>query len=107
MLRAPPEECSPDLCGAGEPHPCACLYKRSSNYSHALCLAPGPHELTLHDAMGFGWLGAQLSLDLKGFGRVHLVEQATGEPAEQATIHSADGTAHGTCGNIGLSELYP
>lgn len=41
VLLPPPDECSPDLCGAGGTAAnCGCLYGRNGTYSHTFCLSP-------------------------------------------------------------------
>ena len=45
-----------------EPGLCDCFYERDSVYTHQACLTPGEHTLNMGDALGFGWLGASVSL---------------------------------------------
>ena len=81
-------DCAPSLCGGSES--CGCVYRRGSNYTHHVCLSPGRHALTIHDAMGFGWLGARLSLHYKGHVAADAVALSDGERAivEQLARHA-------------------
>lgn len=61
----PASECAPALCAGGsegDSHACGCLYGGDQLLVHRVCLTPGAHILTLHDMMGFGWFGANLTL---------------------------------------------
>ena len=76
-------------------------------------LRRGTHFLTLTDSMGFGWMGANASIHLSGFGAVDLVDASSGAEATHVAIPSpsacmdacpdpaeqsnASGSSSGTC----------
>ena len=108
ILRPDPNECSPDLCGSGTD--CGCLYRSSSQYEHSFCLTPGRHTLTLEDHMGYGWFGANVSVNMSGYGRlllhdaeVDLHDPAADEmdtyPALDAVTIPTPRACYSTCGD--------
>ena len=88
-LEALPHECltEPPLCGGPTGIECGCVYRASHTYSHHVCLSPGRHWLTLEDRMGFGWLGAHVSVYLAGSGQL-ITHDEHGTPVANATVPS-------------------
>ena len=103
VLRADPMECSPvELCGGSAA--CGCVYANEASFSHRLCLGPGIHTLTLHDMMGYGWLGANVSIEQPGVGLVPLYEPGDLEEVLNPTLH-AGMTTPLACHNDCTGEL--